>query len=101
MAPVWTGERPATSDVQNIADAVKSSVEHQIGHKLTTYIAKTCRDQDQTCMLGKLYLIKIDISNNNVLHIEVFVPRQHSISDSVLLAVVENFRMSDPLEPLV
>ncbi|XP_059818399.1 stefin-C-like [Hypanus sabinus] len=101
MALVWTGEQTATSNVQKIANAVKSDVENHISHTVVTYIAKKYREQDQSAILGKFYLIKIDIDTNNFVHVEVFVPNNYPGSQPVLLSVVENIKMSDPLDPLV
>ncbi|XP_059817126.1 uncharacterized protein LOC132388750 isoform X1 [Hypanus sabinus] len=78
---------------------VKSDAESHIHALEQIFVAKTYREQDQTIMLGKLLLIKVDIGNpNNFVHMEVFVP---SNKLPVLVAIQENFSNCAPLEPLV
>ncbi|XP_072892516.1 cystatin-B-like isoform X2 [Hemitrygon akajei] len=99
MAPVWTKEQPATTEVHKVADEVKSDAKSHIHALEQIFVAKTYREQDQTIMLGKLLLIKVDIGNpNNFVHMEVFVP---SNKLPVLVAIQENYKNCDPLQPLV
>ncbi|XP_072892515.1 uncharacterized protein [Hemitrygon akajei] len=78
---------------------VKSDAKSHIHALEQIFVAKTYREQDQTIMLGKLLLIKVDIGNpNNFVHMEVFVP---SNKLPVLVAIQENYKNCDPLQPLV
>ncbi|XP_019601313.2 cystatin-B [Rhinolophus sinicus] len=66
--------KPATAEIQAVADKVKSQLEEKANKKYTLFKAVEYKSQ---LVAGMNYFIKVQVDNDNFVHIRVFESLPH------------------------
>nr|XP_045006991.1 cystatin-B-like [Jaculus jaculus] len=66
--------KPATADTQEIADKVKSQLEEKENRKFSVFKAVSYRSQ---VVAGTNYFIKVDVGDDEFMHLRVFQSLPH------------------------
>ncbi|KAM4048189.1 leukocyte cysteine proteinase inhibitor 1-like [Anomaloglossus baeobatrachus] len=77
-APVLGGfgdEKPATDEVQDACDKIKTQFMKETGANATEFKAVVYKSQ---VVAGKNYLVKVSIGGCHFYHVKIFVPLPHA-----------------------
>jgi len=92
----FTEPKPATPQVQTLADRVRPEVERRLGGKaLSEYVVEEFRTQ---VVSGTNYALKIRVGNNNYIHAKVYQPL--GTAEPQLTGLTQNKTSTDPLESI-
>ncbi|XP_038149544.1 cystatin-A1-like [Cyprinodon tularosa] len=98
MFGAWTEVMPASEEMQNICDMLKSQVEAK-WTKQRYEIFKTIEYRIQP-VAGRNFLIKVHVGGSEYLHIYAFQSPLQGGEIKTLLKRVETHKEGDPLEPI-
>ncbi|XP_044836994.1 stefin-C-like isoform X1 [Mauremys mutica] len=93
----FTETKPATPEVQKIADQVKPQLEEKDKKPYPVFVAITYKSQ---VVAGTNYLIKVSVSNSNdeCVHLRVFQSLPHENEGPSLTSYETGKTKNDPLE---
>ncbi|KAM4887061.1 cystatin-B isoform 1-T2 [Thomomys bottae] len=94
MCGAPSATRPATAETQEIADQVKSQLEEQANRKFSVFKAVSFKSQ---VVAGTNYFIKVDVGNEEFLHLKVFHSLPHENKPPALSAYQSNKSQQDEL----
>ncbi|XP_051005836.1 cystatin-A-like [Acomys russatus] len=86
--------RPATPEIQEIADKVKPQLEEETNEKFEKYEATEYKSQ---VVAGVNYYIKVDVGGGRYLHVKVFRGLPGQNEDLVLSGYQDNKSKDDEL----
>ncbi|XP_044522675.1 cystatin-A1-like [Gracilinanus agilis] len=75
MAGGLSESRPATEEIQNMVDAVKSQFQKKSNEECTEFKAVSYKSQ---VVAGSMYYVKVHTGNNKYIHLKIFEPLPHT-----------------------
>ncbi|XP_058379397.1 stefin-C-like [Diceros bicornis minor] len=91
----FTNTRPATPEIQAIADQVKPQLEEKEKKKFSIFKAVEFRSQ---VVAGTNYLIKVQVGDDDYVHIQVFASLPHANRPLDLTSYQTNKTRNDKLK---
>ncbi|XP_065598314.1 cystatin-A-like [Cyrtonyx montezumae] len=86
--------KPATPEVQHLADQVKQQLESKENRTYGIFEAIVYRTQ---VVAGTIYFIKVQNSDHEFVHLKVFIPLPHENQDPSLMGFQTGKTRDDPL----
>ena len=77
--------KQADTDVQNIIDGLKSSVEEKLGRLASTFTAISYATQ---VVAGTNYIVKIDTGADTYIHVKLHKPLPHTVRNCLIVRKV-------------
>nr|XP_045006992.1 cystatin-B-like [Jaculus jaculus] len=91
----WSDTKPATAEIQEIADKVKSQLEKKENRKFSVFKAVSYRSQ---VVAGTNYFIKVDVGDGEFIHMKVFESLPHENKPLSLQSYQTKKTQDDALE---
>nr|XP_045006993.1 cystatin-B-like [Jaculus jaculus] len=91
----FSDTKPATAEIQEIADKVKSQLEQKENRKFSVFKAVSYRSQ---VVAGSIYYIKVDVGDGEFIHMTVLEPLPHENKPLSLLSYQTKKTQDDELE---
>lgn len=94
MCGAPSAAKPATAETQKLVDAVKAQLEEKENQKYSVFKAVSYKNQ---VVAGTNYFVKVDVGEENFLHLRVFESLPHENKPPVLAAYQTNKSRHDEL----